>query len=145
MRYAFLLPSAMLRRIEAMSCGPSAFLRTNRLPTPKHARFGLVSTLAKDLEVWFLFPFMQRIVPFLPYCRNAVLLYFLHLASDDGSHRSAKRRSLSILPEVDSVEQVKTSTVSSAFRWHTAGLNGAVTAFHNLFPARFFSLYLISH
>lgn len=39
---------------------------------------------------------------------------------------------------------VKISTVSSAFRRHTAGLIGAVTACHNLFPAGFFSLYFES-
>ena len=39
---------------------------------------------------------------------------------------------------------VKTSTVSSAFRRYTSGSNGAVTACHNLFPARFFALYFES-
>ena len=32
----------MLSRIDAMSCGPSAFLRTKRRPTPKQDRFGFL-------------------------------------------------------------------------------------------------------
>ena len=40
---------------------------------------------------------------------------------------------------------VKTNTASSAFRWQTSGLSGAVTAYHNRFPARFFLLVLLIH